>query len=185
MFANLWRKIRGSRASAASKRLRVSRKTRRLFLEPLENRSLLSAIITVNSANDADVRDSELTLREAISINNRTLSVASLTAAEQAQVSGTPTNADTDTINFNIPGSGVHTISPSSALPHITDPVIINGYSQPANGGAAASPNSNGTSLGLNTVLLIELDGTNAGGTDGLFITAGNSTVRGLVINRF
>jgi hypothetical protein len=38
---------------------------------------------------------------------------------------------------------------------------------------------------GLNTVLKIELDGTNAGAANGLFINAGNSTVRGLVINRF
>ena len=36
-------------------------------------------------------------------------------------------------------------------------------------------------------VPLIELDGTSAGvaGTDGLHITAGSCTVRGLVINRF
>src|SRR5262245_25239778 len=160
MFANLtnlWWKIRGSRASAASKRLYASQKARRLFLELLENRSLLSAIITVNSANDDDVRNSELTLREAILINNRTLSVASLTAAEQAQVSGTPTNADTDTINFNIPGSGVQTISPTSALPTITDPVTINGYSQPKNDGSGtlAKDNSNGTGLGINAVPLI------------------------------
>src|SRR5262245_26631761 len=190
MFANLtnlWRKIRGSRASAASKRLYAAQRSRRLFLEPLENRSLLAAVITVNSTGDDDLRDTELTLREAIEINNRTLAVATLTAAEQALVAGTPTNTDTDTINFNIPGSGVHTISPASALPTISDPVFINGYSQPANGGAAASPNMNdtGTNLGLTTVLLIELDGTNAGSAQGLFITAGNSAVRGLVINRF
>src|ERR1035438_8088681 len=37
-----------------------------------------------------------------------------------------------DTITFNISGSGVHTISPSSALPSITDPVIIDGTSQPS-----------------------------------------------------
>ena len=33
-----------------------------------------------------------------------------------------------DTINFNIPGAGVKTISPTGALPIITDPVTINGY---------------------------------------------------------
>jgi hypothetical protein len=37
----------------------------------------------------------------------------------------------TDTINFNIAGTGVHTIAPSVALPTITDPVIIDGYTQP------------------------------------------------------
>ena len=90
-------------------------------------------------------------------------------------------NAGADTIDFNIPGPGPHTIQPLSALPNITDPVIIDGYTQPG-----ASPNTNGPGLGLNTVLKIELDGSNAGaGVDGLHIIAGSSSVRGLVINRF
>ena len=88
-----------------------------------------------------------------------------------------------DTIAFNIPGPGPHTIRPNSALPTITDPVIIDGYTQP---GASANTNSVASGLGLNTVLKIELDGTNAGaGAEGLEITAGASTVRGLAINRF
>src|SRR5262249_29821477 len=36
-----------------------------------------------------------------------------------------------DVIQFNISGSGVQTISPSSQLPTITDPVLIDGYTQP------------------------------------------------------
>ena len=88
---------------------------------------------------------------------------------------------ETDTIVFNIPGAGPHTIQPTSALPTITDPVIIDGYTQPG-----ASPNTNGPGFGLNTVLKIELEGTNAGCcASGLIISAGNSTVRGLAINRF
>ena len=75
-----------------------------------------------------------------------------------------------DTIEFVIPGAGVHTIVPASALPTITDPVVIDGSTQP---GFAGAP-------------LIELDGTSAGGfTHGLNITAGGSTVRALAINRF
>ncbi len=75
-----------------------------------------------------------------------------------------------DTIDFNIPGAGAHTIQPASALPTITDPVTIDGTTQP---GYAGTP-------------IIELDGTNAGAfQDGLRISAGSSTVRGLVINRF
>jgi len=35
-----------------------------------------------------------------------------------------------DTIVFQIPGAGVHTIVLSAALPPITDPVVINGTSQ-------------------------------------------------------
>ena len=90
-------------------------------------------------------------------------------------------NPGPDTIDFNIPGAGPHSIQPASALPTITDPVIIDGYTQPG-----ASPNSNGPGLGLNTVLKIELDGSNAGANvTGLTITAGGSTVRGVVINRF
>ena len=89
-------------------------------------------------------------------------------------------NLGTDTIDFNIPGVGPHTIQPLLALPTITDPVIIDGYTQPG-----ASPNTNGPGLGLNTTLTIELDGTNSVGAHGLNIVAGGSTVKGLVINRF
>ena len=39
-----------------------------------------------------------------------------------------------DTIRFNIPGSGPHTISPASALPFITETLTIDGYSQPGTG---------------------------------------------------
>ena len=83
----------------------------------------------------------------------------------------------TDTIAFAIAGAGVHTITPATALPTITDPVIIDGYMQPGS-------SANTLAVGDDAVLLIELDGATAGGT-GLTITAGNSTVRGLVIGGF
>ncbi len=80
------------------------------------------------------------------------------------------TNPEVDTITFNIIGNGIQTIQPVSALPIITDSVVIDATTQP---GYTATP-------------LIQIDGTNIGGLDGgvLHITAGNSTVRGLVINR-
>jgi hypothetical protein len=53
--------------------------------ELLEDRRLLAAVITVNSTADSDVRDDFLTLREALRLNNRTLSFAALSAAEKAQ----------------------------------------------------------------------------------------------------
>jgi ribosomal protein L35AE/L33A len=88
-------------------------------------------------------------------------------------------NAGTDQISFNIPGGGVRTVSPLTQLPVISDPVIIDGYTQP---GASANTLTNGD----NAVLLIELDGSkSAVGSSGLVITAGASTVRGLVINNF
>ena len=91
-------------------------------------------------------------------------------------------SADTDTIAFDIPGAGPHTIRPASALPAITDPVVIDGYTQ-----TGASPNTNLITTGSNAVLMIELDGSNAGASSvhGLLITTGGSMVRGLVINRF
>ena len=49
---------------------------------------------------------------------------------------------------FNIPGSGVHTISTASKLPDIFDPVVIDGYTQPG-----ASANTNGPGLADNAVL--------------------------------
>lgn len=78
-----------------------------------------------------------------------------------------------DTINFAIGASGSQqTIQPASALPTISYPVTIDGWSQ---GGA-----------GYNGPPLIELNGgLAASSTIGLNITAGDSTVRGLVINGF
>jgi hypothetical protein len=74
-------------------------------------------------------------------------------------------------IVFNIPGGGVQTIAPASALPALTKPTILDGTTQT---GYAGTP-------------LIELDGTNAGApaVAGLHISAGNSTVRGLDIHSF
>src|SRR5215813_11112292 len=64
-------------------------------------------------------------------------------------------NPGPDIITFNIPGSGVHTISPNTSLPTITDPLTIDGYTQP---GASA----NTLSAGSNAVLQIELSGAAA-----------------------
>src|SRR5262249_34685315 len=64
-------------------------------------------------------------------------------------------------------------------LPAITDPVIIDGYTQPG-----ASQNT--LAAGDNAVLLIQLDGTFVGeSAQGLQVLAGSSALRGLVINRF
>jgi hypothetical protein len=79
-------------------------------------------------------------------------------------------NPGADTIAFNIGGGGVQTISPASPLPAITGPVTIDGTTQP---GYHRSP-------------LIVLTGTSAGwNAIGLTISAGASTVKGLVINCF
>jgi CSLREA domain-containing protein len=87
--------------------------------------------------------------------------------------------AGPDTINFNIFGSGPHTIAPDAPLSQITGPVTIDGYSQ-----SGASPNA--LAVGNNAVLKVELSGVNAGpDVSGLTINAANSTVKGLVINQW
>lgn len=77
-----------------------------------------------------------------------------------------------DTIAFDIPGAGVHSIALLSPLPAITDPVEIDGRSQ----------------LAVDNALGIELDGTAAGETaDGLWLAAGSdeSLIDGLVLRNF
>jgi len=88
-------------------------------------------------------------------------------------------NPGADTIQFNIVGSGVHTIVPAGALPAITDPVTIDGYTQ-----SGSSANTNPTTQGLNTVLRIEIDGSNLGFEAGLDVQADDVTIKGLLINR-
>ena len=111
-----------------------------------------AATFTVNSTNDFDdgvCNAAHCSLREAIFAANAA--------------------AGTDTIRFAI-GAGQRTIQPGSALPTLTDPVIIDGTTQP---GFSGTP-------------IIEIDGSSAGsGANGLRISGGGSTVTGLVINRF
>ena len=76
-----------------------------------------------------------------------------------------------DTIAFSIAGAGVKTIAPLTILPTITEQVVIDGTTQP---GFAGAP-------------LIELSGASCATSPchGLWITAGSSTVKGLIVNRF
>lgn len=118
----------------------------------------------VNSDNDVNsgiCNESHCSLREAIQAANVSFGA--------------------DLIGFDIPGSGPHTIQPLSPLPKITKPVLIDGFSQPG-----ALPNATAGQPGNSAILLIELDGTNAGPlASGLTISGLNSVIRGLVINRF
>ncbi len=115
-----------------------------------------AATFTVNTTNDVDdgaCNAAHCSLREAINAANAA--------------------AGSDTIVFNIAGTGVKTISPTSALPALTGPTIIDGLTQPGAACAAWPP-----------TLLIVLNGAMAGpSTPGLQVTTGASTVRGLVVN--
>lgn len=141
-----------------------------------------AGVITVNSNNDTTANDGVCTLREAIvAANNDTASGAA--GGECAA------GSDTDTINFSITGTASftndgqsgYTITPATALPFISTPMTINGYSQPgARANTAIAPQP------LNGRLLIQLDG-NDGDFHGLQMADGSdgSVIAGLVIGRF
>jgi hypothetical protein len=97
----------------------------------------------------------------------------------QAIINSNASSDPSNTILFALIGSGVHTINLQSALPEVTNPVLIDGYSQ-------AGSSANTLAQGDNAVLTIELNGAGAGASaNGLLISASDTTVRGLVINRF
>lgn len=133
-----------------------------------------ASIIVVNSTADIEADDGVCTLREAIkAANDDTASGA--TTGECTAGSGA------DTINFNIPGSGVRLIQPTSPLSAITEPVIINGYSQPG-----AIPNTAASPAPLNGTILIEINGENAGvGAVGINANSDDVTISGLSVNEF
>jgi titin len=140
----------------------------------METRALLS-IFVVNTVSDLDrgggLPLGQESLRQAIEDVNE------------------DSNPAVDTIDFNIPGSGVQDIQPLTDLPTVTHAVLIDGYSQPG-----SSPNT--LANGDNAVLLIELDGSldTSGSFDasydmnrsrGFDFSSNQSTVQGLDVNRF
>ena len=118
----------------------------------------MASTFTVNTVVDPGdgTCDTGCTLREAIAAANA--------------------NPGADDIVFNIPGTGVHTITLIADLPLIIGPVTIDGYTQQP--GASA----NTLAVGNNAVLQIEVNGDNAFG--GFLVAANDCTIRGLVINR-
>jgi hypothetical protein len=127
---------------------RTLRSARRPRLELLEDRQLL-ATFTVTDTSD-NVSDTG-SLRYAITQSNLT-------------------GPGPNTIDFNIAGTGVQTITPGSPLAAATVPVTIDGTTQP---GYSGTP-------------LIVLVGTNAGvGSNGLALNGADSVVRGLAVDDF
>jgi hypothetical protein len=136
------------RKTVFTRRARTARRRRTSFLriEPLEELVMLSAFTVTDTGDSATDTGS---LRYAL-LN---------------------LSAGANTIDFSIPGPGPFIIRPQSALPTVTEPVIIDGTTQT---GHLSSP-------------VIQIDGSMAGGTfvDGLYITAGGCTVNDLDITGF
>jgi hypothetical protein len=141
-------------------------------IEALEVRRLFAAIVVTTTSDALAPSDGTVSLREAIT-------------EVDAGVS--------NTIDFAIPqpsplpatGPAIQTIivggTGNGALPALTKPVTINGYTE---SGASA----NTLAVGDNAKILIQLNGANAGpNADGILLAAGagGSTVEGLDVNRF
>ena len=163
-----------------------STKTRTLVAGLLVAAMLLASMLTAGSARASttfvvnetgDAPDASTAASACDTDSSTTGEQCTLRAAIQ-QANAT---LGADSINFDIPGTGVKTISPGSALPIITDQVTIDGYTQ-----TGATPNTK--AVGNDAALKIQLDGINAGSSAiGLDLGSGasNSVIEGLVINRF
>ena len=116
-------------AARGRRRTASRRASARVRLEPLESRRML-AVFTVDTTSDVPVVD-KLTFREAITLANDT--------------------AGADQITFNLPTDAPALIAVKSALPDITDELLIDGASQPSFG-------------------FVSLDGSGAGSVDGLVV---------------
>jgi predicted outer membrane repeat protein len=131
-------------------------------------------VLTVNSLADSTTADNVLTLREAILLEDGTLG-RSLTAAEQAQVSGPLGN--NDSIQFSLP-AGPQTITLTGGALQITHAVTIAGP------GAA---NLTINAAGHDRVFLIGRDWSPnpslVVAISGLSITGGNQTYGGGLLN--
>ena len=101
----------------------------------------LSSVIGVGSERpDSSPADNVVTLTTTVTAAGRQLVVTNTNNAgsgslRQAILDSNADSGDRDTIVFNIPGSGVRTITPLTALPLITQPVVIDGTTQPGYAG--------------------------------------------------
>ena len=122
-------------------------------------------------------------------LSTDTSAVGELRWAIQQSNANPPAAGHLNAINFNISGTGPFTIQPVTALDAITQPVFINGYSQP---GASCNTDL----FASNAVLLIEINGSNYTVGNGLFSdptsnglyitgTATGSIISGLIINQW
>lgn len=135
-------------------------------IEPLEDRRLLSNTYVVTTTFDDSLANGGITgdllsLRQAIELVN---------------LDTTDTPGDPDRIVFNIfrdlESDGIWTIAPTTPLPALTNPVIIDGTTQP---GYVSSP-------------VIKITGANIrGAADGLTLAAGSgsSNIKSLQISDF
>ncbi|MCI0437791.1 MAG: PKD domain-containing protein, partial [Chloroflexi bacterium] len=145
---------KGAPVTATSTRIGADRNTSQFSARVVVG-EVLSSVITVNAADDADdgiCDDVHCSLREAIFASNN--------------------HRGKDTIVFDIAPGGAQTIAPAHFLPAIVDPVILDATTQP---GYAGTP----------IIELNGENAVAPGGLAGLHVATSDSLVRGLVVNRF
>ena len=132
--------------------------------------SSTQATVTVDTTGNAS--DGDTSSLSALIANKGADGVISLREAITA-ANNTANGASADRIVFDIAGTGAHTIGVTSALPSVTDAVVIDATTDASHAANGSRP-------------AIVLDG-NALAADGLVLAAGagGSTVRGLVIRDF
>lgn len=128
-----------------------------------------AATFTVNDNGDASAVDPSVSCDTAGDV----CTLRSAIEAANAQ-------AGADTVEFNIPGAGVHTITPGSDYPAITEQVTIDGTTQ---AGASCGTLVPSSLPGSNTThtLLIEVDGSSVNHMFSL--DSNNITMRGLAMH--
>ena len=136
---------------------------------------------TVNQTGDA----SDSALGDGPNVCDVDLPIGGDQCTLRAAIEESNATAGHDVIAFNIPGDGVHTIQPLTALPAIVDQATVDGLTQPG-----ASANTQPVGKPSDAVLLIQLDGINFPNdpiVNGFDIQAGGagSAIRGMVINNY
>lgn len=91
----------------------------------------------------------------------------------RAAINAANFNSGLDTIRFNIPGGGPHTINVVDPL-IVIDPVIIDGTTQPGFSNSTRHPR-----------IVLNGSGASVPDTSGLVLRGGGHTIRALCINRF
>jgi hypothetical protein len=140
-----------------------------LTVAPLQHSYAANITVDANS----DVLDA--------AVNCAAVTVASLPGLDgvislREAICAANNSASADTIDFNIPGVGVHTVDLLLALPILADNLTtIDGYSQPG-----AAPADEGTPA----TMLIAIDGTGIL-NNGLNVTSSGNVIQGLAIYGF
>ncbi len=140
-----------------------------------------AAIFTVNNEFDPAgastcIAPATCSLRQAITAANLTTTADTIKFAFTARPAFDPP-AEPEAPE-GLPTITTVLMQPTSALPTITQPVIIDGYS-------VAGSQVNTAANASNARIRIHLNGINAGNAQGLFVCANNVTIRGLAITNF